>query len=112
MILSIGHPVLRKHVAKFYGVTVVSAVRDGATDRSKDYLLDTGLLIERIEGDEEKATGLSRRKFPHIYKLADRFDAAGIDIGDASAFNYTDATAVKFIDILTHGGLRILAEVA
>ena len=107
-----NHPVLCNHVPKFYGIAVVSAVLEGTTDRSKDYLLDTGLLIERVEGEEEKATGLSRRKFPHIYRLADLFDEAGIDIGDSSAFNYADPDAVKFIDILTHGGSRILCEVA
>ena len=105
------HPVLRAHVPRFEGVVSVRAVLDGARDRSSEYLLDTGLLLERLHGDEEKATGLDPAKYPHMPRLVEQFYQAGLDVGDSSAFRYDDPAAVKFIDILTRGGARLLTQI-
>lgn len=103
--------VLCKHVAGFYGLVRVTSVVEYAVDRSANYLLETGLLLELLEGPEEKATQLPPKQFPHIYRLAARFKTKGIDVGDASAFNYQDPMRTKFIDIITRYGADILAEV-
>lgn len=104
--------VLRSHVPLCYGAAPVGRVlRDDGSEISDRYLLELGILFERLYGEETKATYLGRRDYPHVWHLIEAFGATGIDVGDASVMNYESETEVRFIDLTTVYGARILAEV-
>jgi hypothetical protein len=104
-------PQLSRYVARCFGAAIVGVVEGKqGEDRSGDYLLDVGLLLERIEGPEEKAMGLPRRRYSYVYEVAERLHDVGVDVGDASVFNFADAATMKFVDITMHNGGDLIAE--
>jgi hypothetical protein len=104
--------VLCSHVPLCYGAAPVDRVlgEDG-TEINDRYLLELGILFERAYGAETKATYLSRQDYPHVWHLIQAFEATGIAVGDASVMNYDSESEVRFIDLTTVYGARILAEV-
>ena len=98
------------HTAKCFGQTTVERVlsADGI-DISDRYLLHNGITLEELHGNEEKAAGLPRSRFPHVYTLLDAFDEIGIDAGDASVFGYERSATMKFVDITTFRGAQLFA---
>ena len=101
---------VRVNTAVCFGGTAVSRVLDAnGTDISDRYLLDTGIALEELYGNEEKAAGLSPSEFPHVYTLLDAFDKTGIDAGDASVFRYEGSSSTKFVDITTFRGAQLFA---
>lgn len=107
-----SHPALMDHTARCFGAAVVSRVTSATgEDISDRYLLSTGIVLERLSGDEAKAAGLDPTSYPHVYVLLNAFDEVGVEAGDASVFGYEAPHTTKFVDITTRYGARIVAEV-
>ena len=105
-------PVTADLLAKCYGAVSVLRVTDAAgTDVSDRYLLDTGILLERLRGPEEKAFELDFKLYPDIEQRMDALWNAGVDATDASAFGLGTPGDLRFIDVTTRFGARIISEV-
>lgn len=106
-------PALAPHIPVCGGAITVSRVLDEAgNDVSGRYLLSLGILLERVNVcEEQKAVALTKQQYPYIWMLIHEFEEAGIYIGDASALNYSNDVAVRFIDFTTGFGARLVAEV-
>jgi hypothetical protein len=101
--LASADPILRNHIAAFYGSCVIEDVLDVAGKSIiSSYLPDCCYALELIgsDGVDSKVTAeWVVQQGDHLKAAIERFGLIGIDVHDSSVFDYADPDRFKFIDI-------------
>lgn len=91
-------PVLRKHIATFYGSRTIEDVIDSeGKSIGKSFLLDCCYELELLTGHERKTADVLYN-YTHLRDIKKCFAEVAIDILDSSVFDYEDAARFKLID--------------
>lgn len=100
--LASADPILRNHVAGFYGRCQIEDVLDvDGNSILSAYLPDCCYGIEFINEIDSKVTSewVIQQGADHLKAAVERFTLIGINVLDSSVFNYADPDRFKFIDI-------------
>ena len=91
---------LKDHIATFYGSCLVQDVlSDAGVSIVETYLLDCCYALELLSGTEMKLTAPEIRDNRKYLQDAEmRFAELGIDVLDATVFNFHDPNGFKFVD--------------
>ena len=96
-------PILKNHIATYYGRAIIDDVIDEDGGSAKEsYLPDCCYVVEVMRGVETKTASALRlgeiEQVDHIRQATDKFASIGIVFLDSSVFDAADPVRYKFID--------------